>query len=92
MFFSSLTINGMQQSEKIEVNPVDLPEQKKIKITESAPNQIKASNTFYTGYTQFINPSNRQIGVPDFETEFKADQHEAPTRSSRKFEAFTNSN
>ena len=92
MFFSSLVIDGKQEAQKIEVNPVNLAEQKDIKFNESAPVQLKASNDFYTGYTPFLNPANKQIGVPEFRTEYKPEQHEAPSRSSRKFQPFSNSN
>jgi len=92
MFFSTLVIDGKQEAQKIEVNPVNLSEQKEIKIEEPAPTILKASNSFYTGYTPYLNPANKQIGVPQFETDYKPEQHEVPTRNVRKFEAFSNSN
>jgi|DEB0MinimDraft_6_1074348.scaffolds.fasta_scaffold144261_2 hypothetical protein len=91
MFFSSLVIDGKQEAQKIEVNPVDIEKQTPFKIREPAPVKINVSNSFYTGYTPFVNPANKQIGVPEFKTKKIPEQHEVPTRSKREFMPFSNS-
>jgi len=91
MFFSSLVINGKQESQNIEVNPVNIEKQTPFKIQEPAPVKLNVTNAFYTGYTPFVNPANKQVGVPECKTEKKPEQHEVPTRSRREFMAFSNS-
>lgn len=91
MFFSSLVLNGKQEAQKIEVNPVDKEKQVPFKLKEPQPNIMSVSNTFYTGYTPFINPANKQIGVPEYKTERKPEQHEAPKKIQREFIPFSNS-